>query len=164
MTTGKRHILRARKRGPHPVETPARPKLTVVPVAREVAPRRITFKRFAAVNLDAYRRHGLSTRHELYMRVYFLALADANRLQHAEYATGALREALSSVNERTGEVTHPTKAAVSKAIAKAIETDLLDPLSSARCLVLPARSVSGGTGSNSCKFHGINQKNSTPRP
>ncbi len=168
MTEAPRRVLRVRKGVPRQVEPPVtRPRLTVVPVPRQVAPpRTINFGRdaFVGVNQVPMRRHGRSSRHELYVRVYFLAVADANRIQHAEYAPGALREALSSVDARTGEVTIPTKAAVSKAIAKAIDTELLDPMSSAHCLVLPPRTVGGGRGTNSCKFHGINQKNSTPRP
>ncbi len=169
MTTTPRRVLRARRGGPRAATAataPPHPEMAVVPVSRKLPRRVINFGRdpWVAVNQVPMRQQGLSSRHDYYIRVYFLAMGDGNRLGHAEYGPGALRKALSRVNRETGEVTLPSPATVSRAIAEARDCGLLAPESGARCLVLPWRAVMGGMGSNSCKFHGINVKPSTPRP
>ncbi len=140
MTTTPRRILRARRDGPRALEPPATapPRLTLAPARRGVRAPRIAFgsQSWGGLSQPAVRALAQSSVHDLYLRVWLFALADGNQLGHAEFAPGALREALSSVDGATGELRVPTKAAVSKAIEKAREVGLLRPESSARCLVV----------------------------
>jgi hypothetical protein len=162
-----RRVLRRKRAVPHEVETPAaRPRLTVVPVPRQVPPPRIAMgtASWGAMSQVAIREQARKSGHENYLRLFFFALADANRLGHAEYEPGALRAALATVDRTTGDVKTPTEAAVSKALRKARDLGLLAPESNARCLVLSPRLFQRGTGGNACAFHGINVKPSTPRP
>jgi hypothetical protein len=88
-------------------------------------------------------------------RLHWLACSRANVAGHAEFGAGQLRVAL-AIADTDGVAHLPSKAAVSKAIAKAKELGLLHSSSDARCLVLPPYGVQrGGTGSASCAYHGV---------
>ncbi|GEP40604.1 hypothetical protein NPS01_42670 [Nocardioides psychrotolerans] len=72
------------------------------------------------------------TNHQLpaWARVWLWALANANEHGHARAWPGELRRVL-----------HANASDVSRAIRLARERDLLDPTSSAYCLVLPGRAI-----------------------
>lgn len=73
----------------------------------------------------------------LWLRVWLLALADANRIGHAEYGPGSLQARLGArVDAKTGAVIAIGASAVSNAIRTCKEYGLLTPDSGARCLVL----------------------------
>ncbi|GAA1622659.1 hypothetical protein GCM10009744_07440 [Kribbella alba] len=91
-----------------------------------------------------------------YIRIWLLAMSKANRIGHAEFRPGALRDFLGSVNTATGEFFPADKAVVSRTIKRAKDAGLLAPESQARCLVLSSRLFQkAGIGSVSCRTHGI---------
>lgn len=102
----------------------------------------------------------MQANHELptWLRVFFAGLADANRIGHAEYGPGGLRDRLRVVDSSTGAVlADATDSAVSNAIKKAKESHLLAHDSSARCLVLPhTLAQKDAKGTNSCRYHKVN--------
>lgn len=87
-------------------------------------------------------------------RIFFLAMSRANRIGHAEFASGELTKELSN---REGKPSTP--AALHKAIKTLISYGVLDPDSGLRCLVLPVdlvRSDEKGIGAE-CEYHHIYQ-------
>ena len=91
----------------------------------------------------------------LWFRVFLVAIAQANRVGHAEFGPGTLRTTLgASVPRSTGEVKPVTASALSNAIAEAKRRELLSDESCARCLVLPRTMVQKeGIGTGHCNYH-----------
>ncbi len=168
MPTRKRRVVRVRRRSARPIASPAsRIPLTLTPVPRPVRRSRIAWgsQSWGTIGQPAVRVLAQQAVHDLYIRVWLFALADANQLGHAEFPPGALRAALAYVKTDTGEVILPNAATVSKAIGKAKAQGMLTPESHAGCLVLPQRLFKkGAKGTNFCKVHGINVKSTNPRP
>lgn len=89
--------------------------------------------------------------HPLPYRVYFAAMGRANRIGHAEFAEGELRQLL-----RRQDGTLRSESSVSNAIREAKGRGLVHRDSSARCLVLPPHHFQkAGKGSAICDVHGI---------
>ncbi|MCX9191753.1 hypothetical protein C3Y87_10060 [Carbonactinospora thermoautotrophica] len=89
------------------------------------------------------------------VRVFFAAVARANRIGHAEFGPGELADWLGSF-DRSGVWTPAHKSTVSKAIAQAKSLELVAKDSSARCLVLSSHVFQkAGRGSFGCKHHGL---------
>lgn len=81
-------------------------------------------------------------------RVTYAAYGHHGQNGHAEFGVGELRELLQIVDPKTGEL-KPVKAPnLSRGIDEAVKRGLLDAGSWARCLIVPAHKVWGGsTGS-----------------
>lgn len=95
-----------------------------------------------------------------HVRLFYLALASANRVGHAEFYPGALRDFLGAVDKTTGAVMPCQGPAVSRAIRQAVKLGTLHRDSCARCLVLPASLYQkNGKGTLSCRYHGVNVAN-----
>lgn len=91
-----------------------------------------------------------------HVRLFMLAMAEANQIGHAEFRAGALREFLGRPDRATGRVTPSSAATVSDAIAKAKRLGMLHVDSCARCLVLsPYLFQKAGRGTMSCSFHNV---------
>ncbi|MFJ9522540.1 hypothetical protein ACIRPK_30355 [Kitasatospora sp. NPDC101801] len=82
----------------------------------------------------------------LWLRVWLLAISDANQSGHAEYGPGVLASTLG--------VTTASKA-VQGAIRTAVKRGVLSPGSSSRCLVVDRWLWRTGVGSTGCKAHGV---------
>ncbi|MQY33121.1 hypothetical protein SRB17_10810 [Streptomyces sp. RB17] len=101
----------------------------------------------------------------LAMRVYFIAVAEMNRIGHAEFAPGALGSALGTVDARTGEMAPVHPVTLSKAIKQAKGWGLISEDSSARCLVIPAYAAQkGSNGTGFCRHHGVRVRDLSPVP
>lgn len=88
----------------------------------------------------------------LYLRLHFAALGWANVVGHAEFPSGHLAQLV-----RRADGTAPSAQQLGNAIARAVSRGLLDEQSSSRCLV-PSPHLwdrAGGTGTRSCRWHGI---------
>jgi hypothetical protein len=97
-----------------------------------------------------------------HVRLFFLAMADANSIGHAEYGPGELRTRLRTV-DGNGDVKEPPNSVMSRAIGRAKAERMLAPESNARCLVLPYRLWHrGDVRGIQCREHKINVKPSRP--
>ncbi|TYB94064.1 hypothetical protein FXF53_27425 [Micromonospora sp. WP24] len=89
-----------------------------------------------------------------HMRLFMLALAEANQIGHAEFAPNVLREFLGTVNKASGRVKLSAASTVSDAIDKAKRLGMFHEDSCARCLVLPRELFQkAGRGTGSCTYH-----------
>ncbi len=96
-------------------------------------------------------------------QLFLLALAEANRLGHAQFGPGQLRRVLSTVHTVTGEIVGPSAPSVARAIRRAKKEGLLHRDSSASCLVVSYRLFQCCTGSGTCISHQVNVRSTTPR-
>jgi hypothetical protein len=102
-----------------------------------------------------------------HVRLFYLALATANRIGHAEFYQGQLRDFLGGEDRLTGEIRPSARSTVSDGIRQAIEIGTLHRDSCSRCLVLPQSLwQKNGRGTMSCRVHDVrlNDITATPRP
>lgn len=124
---------------------------------------KIYFAEWGAVGADevlTFATHQFST--PLANRLLFVAMARSNRIGHAQFGVGELRDLLGVVNKSTGELAKPSAAGISNAIASARSQGLLLEESSARCLQLPGWWQKAGVRESNCQTCGIDV-NRTPR-
>ncbi len=132
-----------------------RPAAATSPVNRGISMR----KPWGALSQTEIARLVSSSSLPLHGRLFLLALAHVNRSGHAEYGPGELRERLTTVDPRTGEVIGlPTASSIARAIQRAKQEGLLHEDSSASCLVLSTYLFEVGTGSGACRRHGIGRR------
>ncbi len=92
----------------------------------------------------------------LALRVFFAANGWSNRIGHACFEPGGLREILTIVDRRTGALRQPKRQGVNRAIRHAKAMGLIDESSSARCLVLSGNAwQKRGKGNAVCSIHDV---------
>lgn len=106
---------------------------------------------WGALNQTEMHRLATDVRHELAYRVHYMAIARANAIGHAEFGVDELRHLLRT---KAGEASRDTT--VSGAIRKAKNLGLIQPESTARCLVLAHYQFQrSDRASRSCRTHSI---------
>ncbi|MGW5396733.1 hypothetical protein [Streptomyces sp. NPDC003952] len=100
--------------------------------------------KFGSFNFAEMRRFAADTDNPMWLRIWFLAMADANRLGHAEYGPTELPEILNT-----------TPATVRKAIREAKARELIRPESKSRCVVVSTLLRKTSQNGSTCTTHGI---------
>ncbi|MFI7661785.1 hypothetical protein ACIBTW_23165 [Micromonospora parva] len=113
---------------------------------------------WGGMNQVAERRRAKDPRHPLVYRIGFAAIGWANNVGHSRFDGLTLAQILA---DGTGD--EPARQTIAKAIRKAKELGLIDPDSTARCLVVSRRVFQrGGRGSYTCDEHGISRSLRVP--
>ncbi|MDN4163357.1 hypothetical protein [Nocardioides abyssi] len=121
------------------------------------------FEDWGAINQKEGKRLASKTELALSIRIFFAALARANRIGHAEFRKDELTGFLVTRRRDDAAVATPSRQQVWQAIRRAKELELLDDESRLRCLVLPIHLWDKGVGGTTCVEHGLGGRWSPPR-
>jgi len=81
-----------------------------------------------------------------WLRVACLVYGSHTANGHATFKPGQIALVLAKVDQKTGEVRVPSKYAIRRAIASAVEYGWLAKESGSLCLVVPGHAINGGLG------------------